>query len=199
MKMGLKSLLFGAHAFWLHPWFVAIAWAKLYGIPWDPRLWIAFIVHDWGYWNKAEMDSPDGEMHPLLGGRIMNFLFDKQAPGHLCLDTDSNHFCSQCDKWWMLSVFHSRYVAKTINHPVSKLCAADKLAVSLTPIWIYVPMAMATGEIWEYMKSSESRTYNPWQWFRLLKIYMRQQAYKIINEGNDFVVNDRKEMNDVSI
>ena len=48
MKVGTKSVLFGAHAFWLHPFFVAVAWTRLYGFPWDPRLWVAFFVHDLG-------------------------------------------------------------------------------------------------------------------------------------------------------
>ena len=52
MKIGTRSVLFGAHAFWLHPWFVAAAWWKLYGFPWDPRLWVAFFLHDLGYFGK---------------------------------------------------------------------------------------------------------------------------------------------------
>src|SRR4029077_13309713 len=77
MKMGLRSLLFGAHAFYLHPISVWIAWVKLFGLrpALDIRIIIACIVHDWGYWNKSEMDSPDGKMHPELGGRIMGYLF----------------------------------------------------------------------------------------------------------------------------
>ena len=46
MKIGTKSVLFGAHCFFLHPFFVAVAWWKLYGFPVDPRLWVAFFVHD---------------------------------------------------------------------------------------------------------------------------------------------------------
>lgn len=48
MKIGTKSLLFGAHQFLIHPFWIAVAWNRLYGFPKDPRLWIAFIVHDWG-------------------------------------------------------------------------------------------------------------------------------------------------------
>jgi len=76
MKTGTKSLLYGAHCFLLHPVFVAIAWIKLYGFPWDPRIWIAFFVHDLGYWGKQNMDGPEGKIHPELGARIMHFLFD---------------------------------------------------------------------------------------------------------------------------
>ena len=49
MKVGTKSLLFGAHNIFIHPFLVFIAWWRLYGFPADPRLWVAFIVHDWGY------------------------------------------------------------------------------------------------------------------------------------------------------
>jgi hypothetical protein len=55
MKVGTKSVLFGAHCFLIHPFFVAAAWIKLYGFPWDPRLWIAFFVHDLGYFGKPNI------------------------------------------------------------------------------------------------------------------------------------------------
>ncbi|MDQ6662779.1 MAG: hypothetical protein M3Z23_00090, partial [Acidobacteriota bacterium] len=44
MKIGTRSVLFGAHQFLLHPVFLAIAWRRLYGFPWDPRLWAAFFL-----------------------------------------------------------------------------------------------------------------------------------------------------------
>lgn len=63
MKVGTKSLLFGAHNIFIHPFLVFIAWWRLYGFPADPRLWVAFIVHDWGYLGKPNMDGPEGETH----------------------------------------------------------------------------------------------------------------------------------------
>jgi hypothetical protein len=33
MKIGTKNVLAGAHSFFLHTWFVALAWWKLYGFP----------------------------------------------------------------------------------------------------------------------------------------------------------------------
>lgn len=71
MEIGTKSILFGAHQFILHPIFVFIAWWKLYGFPWDLRLWVAFIVHDWGYWGKLNMDGKEGEKYVELGAKIM--------------------------------------------------------------------------------------------------------------------------------
>jgi len=76
MKIGTRSVLFGAHCFFIHPWFVAAAWWKLFGFPWDPRLWVAFAVHDIGYWGKPNMDGEEGEMHPMTGAKIMGWLFD---------------------------------------------------------------------------------------------------------------------------
>ena len=163
MKVGTKSVIFGVHCFLIHPWFVAMAWWRLYGFPWDPRLWVAFFVHDLGYWGKPNMDGPEGEMHPALGGRIMHFLFDRRRKscklcngegynweftGDECFDAVE---CENCNKWGNFTVFHSRYYAKKYHYPVSKLCAADKLAFCFEPYWFYMLRANASGEIWEYL------------------------------------------------
>ena len=37
MRVGTKSVLFGVHAVWIHPFFVAWAWWRLFGFPWDFR------------------------------------------------------------------------------------------------------------------------------------------------------------------
>lgn len=154
MKIGTKSVLFGAHAFWLHPWFVAWAWWKLYGFPFDPRLWFAFFLHDVGYWGKPNMDGPEGEKHPELGARLMHALFDRPrivveefigTHGGVVRKRESNYH------WLHLTLFHSRFYAKQVGRLPSRLCAADKLASYLTPWWIYLPMVKATGEIQEYM------------------------------------------------
>lgn len=131
MKIGTKSVLFGAHQFAIHPWFVALAWWKLFGFPWDLRLWVAFFVHDLGYIGKPNMDGPEGEGHPFFGAKIMGALFGQ--------------------RWHDFTLLHSRFLAKTIGLPVSRLCLADKLATALTPAWLYLPLVRATGEIHEYM------------------------------------------------
>ena len=74
MKVGTKSVIFGVHAVLIHPFFVACAWWRLFGFPWDPRLWLAFFVHDLGYLGKANMEGPEGQQHVVLGGRIMGWL-----------------------------------------------------------------------------------------------------------------------------
>ena len=52
MTIGTRSVLYGAHCAVLHPWFLAVAWSKLYGFPWDVRLWASFCLHDIGYISK---------------------------------------------------------------------------------------------------------------------------------------------------
>lgn len=138
MKIGTKSVLFGAHCFLLHPWFVAIAWIKLYGFPFDPRIWIAFFVHDLGYLGKPNMDGTEGETHVELGANIMG-IFGK--------------------KWADFSRYHSRFYAKKDGVNYSKLCVADKLAICLEPMWLYLPRVNWSGEIDEYMKLAGKRKY----------------------------------------
>jgi hypothetical protein len=136
MKVGTKSVLFGAHCFFLHPWFLAAGWTKLYGFPFDPRLYFAFFLHDIGYVGKPNMDGPEGESHPALGATIMRRLFEP-AWGDLCL-------------------YHSRYYARAHGAHPSRLCFADKLACALTPSWLYLPMVSATGEIHEYLQQAQT-------------------------------------------
>jgi hypothetical protein len=136
MKTGTKSVLYGAHCFFLHPWFVAWGWWKLYGFPFDPRLWVAFFIHDLGYIGKPNMDGAEGETHPEFGARIMGIF--------------GSH-------WGKFSLLHSRYYAKTLNQNPSRLCMADKMAIALTPAWLYLPMVRATGEIQEYMAHAKHR------------------------------------------
>ncbi len=142
MTIGTKSILYGAHCFLIHPVFVMLAWWKLYGFPWDPRLWIAFFVHDIGYLGKPNMDGPEGETHPELGAKIMG-IFGKE--------------------WADLSRYHSRYYAKKADVLPSRLCFADKLSFSLTPRWLHLPMVTATGEIKEYLKNAENAESGHWK------------------------------------
>lgn len=161
MRTGTKSVLFGAHAFWLHPWFVALAWWKLFGFPWDPRLWVAFFVHDLGYFGKPNMDGPEGETHPYWAANVMYRLFDVGVPRQwtkrICdrIWGDRNehaHF-----RWYDFVLYHSRFLAKRDRAQPSLLCVADKLAVALEPWWLYLPRVIATGEIREYMSLAAVR------------------------------------------
>lgn len=160
MTIGTKSVLFGAHCFFLHPFFIARAWWKLYGFPLDPRLWCAFFLHDIGYIGKPNMDGPEGETHPKLGARIMHALFDRKGS----------------TRWHDLCLYHSRYYSKAAGKPFSKLCVADKLTFVVTPWWLYLPMVMATGEIDEYFRNAQASGKvdysSPRAWHRSLSAYM---------------------------
>jgi len=160
MAIGTRSLLFGVHQFAVHPWFVAWAWWQLYGFPWDPHLWIAFIIHDWGYWGKPNMDGPEGEEHPRWAANVMGSLFGP--------------------RWAKFCRYHSRFLAKRDNQPFSRLCVADKLAIALHPWWMYLPAAWLSGELPEYMagkgarRPADERT--PRQWYRDVQRYCRKWA-----------------------
>jgi len=161
VKLGTKSVLFGAHCFLWHWFFVALGWWKLYGfatveyrswvhgldgerIPllapvrtslFDWRLWVAFFVHDLGYIGKPNMDGAEGERHPELGARIL-FRLTGKTP------------------WFHFVLYHSRFLARQQDAPFSPLCVADKLAIALTPAWLYLPLVRLTSEIDEYMAKS---------------------------------------------
>ena len=75
MRVGTKSVLFGAHCFFIHPFFVAVGWWIAWGFPWDPRLWAAFFLHDLGYLSCPNVEGPEGEEHVRLGAKIMGLLF----------------------------------------------------------------------------------------------------------------------------
>jgi len=148
MKIGTKSVLYGAHCFFIHPWFVFAAWWKLYGFPFDPRLWVAFFVHDLGYWGKPNMDGKEGETHVVWGARVMLRLFDKKRKDGTPEDLTWYEFC----------LLHSRYYAKQLEKQPSKLCYADKLAICLEPAWFYLFRVNLSGEIKEYMALAKTRT-----------------------------------------
>jgi hypothetical protein len=137
LPVGTRSVLWGAHCFFIHPWFVALAWTKLYGVPTDYRLWVAFFVHDLGYWGKPNMDGPEGEQHVEWGARLMGRWFGP----------DWNDFCR----------YHSRFYAKRDRKPFSRLCVADKLALCIEPWWLYLPRVYASGEIYEYLRMAGGR------------------------------------------
>lgn len=185
MKIGTKSVLYGAHCFLLHPFFVAIAWIKLYGFPFDPRIWIAFFVHDLGYLGKPNMDGPEGETHVELGGAIMHLfdgwykdtkiIFSPTSPeiDNMLLNEYKIRRSfkvwgawgpwlfvkwTRSTKWRDFSIYHSRYYAKKNGAMPSRLCFADKLSFTVTPRWLYLPMVNATGEINEYLKNAKKES-----------------------------------------
>lgn len=163
-SIGTKSVLLGAHCFFLHPLFVAAAWRKLYGFPFDPRLWVAFLVHDLGYIGKPNLDGKEGERHPELGARIMGWLFDRSYEPRLVRFPEGGFIAHVAStKWHDFSLYHSRYYAARERKPVSRLCFADKMAFTLTPRWLYLPMTTLTGEIREYLRNAQTADSAHWQ------------------------------------
>ncbi len=162
MRIGTKSILFGVHQFIIHPLILALAWWRLYGFPWDPRLWFAFFLHDIGYFGKPNMDGPEGETHPEFGAKILAGLFGKD--------------------WGDFTLLHSRFYAKKLRRQYSRLCVADKLLVALTPQWLYLLQSNLSGEIHEYMKGTGARTpageRTQRKWLTDVQRYCRSWAYE---------------------
>jgi hypothetical protein len=176
--VGTKSVLFGVHCFAIHPVLLFIAWWKLFGFPFDPRLWVSFVVHDLGYIGKPNMDGPEGELHPYFGAMIMGWLFGED--------------------WYWFTLLHSRYLAKKLGKQPSRLAVADKLVIAIEPSWLYLPRAIASGEINDYFEQavkcepdkggdfqlSETRNAlqqikdgginrDPWLWHKGVRAYMK--------------------------
>lgn len=202
MTVGTRSVLFGAHCAVLHPFLVAAAWWRLYGFPCDPRLWVAFFVHDLGYWGSPNMDGPEGERHVLWGARVMSRLFDRHwirsrklgdrvsIPNPLTMTCDaiwgSRTTADDPFPWRSLCLYHSRFWAKRAGRRPSRLCLADKLAIALTPAWLYLPMVRWSGEIHEYMALAQNGRYATMavstaterRWYADVQQYVRRWVYE---------------------
>jgi len=177
MKVGTKSVLFGAHCFFIHPFFVFAAWWKLYGFPYNPRLWVAFFVHDLGYWGKPNMDGVEGVTHVEFGAKIMHKLFDPLKVRHNC-DGYPFPITRIYDNYWHdFSLYHSRFYAKKDGKKPSKLCFADKLAICFEPTWFYLIRVNLSGEVHEYMKLAESRNLagEPRSKYETMKLAIKSQ------------------------
>jgi hypothetical protein len=181
--IGTRSVLWGAHCWFIHPWFVALAWWRLFGFPRDYRLWVAFFVHDLGYVGLPNIDGDEGEKHVEWGARLMHDLFDVRwelqrldAPfpeevedlearidagrakaSHRQGDTFWFYVQVWQTQWRDLCLYHSRFYAKNAGQLPSRLCMADKLAVALEPWWLYLPRVLLSGEIHEFMAHARAR------------------------------------------
>lgn len=205
MKVGTKSVLFGVHQFLIHPLLLAIAWCKLYGFPWDPRLWVAFFVHDLGYIGKPNMDGPEGETHPIFGAIVMTCLFDgalfdRRLPLNVAdwMAWTAEWVSPPIGKWGLFTLLHSRYLAKKLGMQPSRLAIADKLVIAIEPSWLYLPRAIASGEIHDYFEQAAKcdpgkggdfgidgtrealqqikdggNLRDPWLWHRGVRAYMK--------------------------
>jgi hypothetical protein len=181
MKIGTKSLLFGAHQFVIHPISVAIAWRRLYG-RW-PNWWqaVCIAVHDWGYWGCPNMDGPEGTNHPEWGARLARCIVGRLSWTNLPI-----HAFDLCSG-------HPRHYARLHEFPVSPLMPADKLGAVLPSWWVYLPMARATGELAEYRAEADRyfqetgrgipATATDREWYTWLQGYMARVADKSVSEG----------------
>ena len=135
MKIGTKSVLFGIHAFWLHPFIVLIAWLIIW------KKWPAFaelmaiLTHDLGYWGAPNMDGTEGRLHPQRGALFW-----------------SNRFGVFGDKVADIILGHSRFYTEGTGLPLSRLFRPDKLATALYPKWLYLLLGNLSSEIKEYME-----------------------------------------------
>jgi hypothetical protein len=133
MKVGTKSLLFGAHQFVWHPLTVCLAWRKLYSRwpTWEELLCI--VVHDWGYWGKDNMDGAVGKEHPWFGAQLATLMLGIE--------------------WGEFTLRHSRSMCKLEGLEPSKLCWADKVAITFEPEQFYLWRCRLAGELAEYRES----------------------------------------------
>ena len=133
MRIGTKSLLFGIHQIFWHPFVVYRAWCYLYGRPTYKEL-ICIFIHDWGYWGKPDLDGSEGILHPRHGAYLAHKWFGFE--------------------YWKLCACHSRsYILKMSigisGLEPSRLCWADKMSFIFEPRWFYLLRAQLSGELKE--------------------------------------------------
>lgn len=145
IPVGTKSILFGVHSMFFHPWNVGYAWRRIYG-KWPNFFeWCAVICHDAAYFSKTSIDGEDGKKHPFGGARIAG----KMAYCLAKLQGHSEPRKVQVEMYY-LSLLHSRSMAKRLNREPSRLCAPDKLCVLYEYRWFYLLRARLSGEIKEF-------------------------------------------------
>src|SRR5207237_9807938 len=112
-------------------------------------------------------------------------------------------------RWFLFTLLHSRYLAKTLSVQPSRLCVADKLAIALTPAWLYLPMVRATGELHEYMAHAPHRSKgnekltdaerslvtdtSPSAWYFGVQSYCRRWAYAHQFDQHDTWTSDSRQ------
>jgi hypothetical protein len=166
VKTGTKSILFGVHQFIWHPITVFMAWVFIFKRFPSPKEIFCIIIHDWGYWGREQMDDEDGETHPELGANI-------------ALRTMGRRYHD-------LVLLHSRHYARKLNRDPSILCWADKLSIIFEPWWMYLPRAIASGELKEYRalaataglvdKNATHREWHTWIRSKLSKLAKEKKA-----------------------
>jgi hypothetical protein len=144
MNVGTKSVLFGVHQFLLHPFFVFISWYRFYGEAPSFKECICIFFHDVGYLFKPNMDGKEGELHPELGGKIVNHILGGEYSD--------------------ITLYHSRSYARKFRKEISKLCMPDKLSILLYPTWLYLVLGTLSGEISEYKHRMQMSNLSDKEW-----------------------------------
>lgn len=164
MKLGTRSLLFGAHQFAIHPFFVLRVWPKFYPDSKPPSIIgriLAAIVHDWGYWGCRTMDGPCGDQHSVFGANLVYRLTRSQ--------------------WWYQEVLcHSRFFARRMNLAPSTFCWVDKAATASYPSWLWATLCWLSGEGWEYLENPMYEIHVPGErrtWLNLYRFHERLRAW----------------------
>ena len=157
MKIGTKSLLFGAHQFILHPIFTFFGWIRCYGFDSKGYKWwkllICFIIHDWGYYGCDNMDGKEGERHPKWAAmKVWKYLdsVNIELAVLMAIGPDRDFSLLYKRKYYDLCLHHSRFLAKNNKGTPSKLCWADKAGTALMPTWLWILLCTLTGELEEY-------------------------------------------------
>ena len=137
MTLGTKTLLFGVHQIFIHPFMVAVAWVVLYRSFPSWRELVCIFIHDWGYWGKKDLKGKEGDTHPELGARIASRLLGEE--------------------WGNFILGHSTYYAARKDIGTSKLMAPDKHWHCIVPFWFYALLSIPTGELRHYREMKHAR------------------------------------------
>ena len=140
MTEGTKSLLFGCHQFFMHPFFVLIAWVKEYR-SW-PRFWelVCIVLHDVGHIGKQYLSDPSAKAeHWKLGAQICGRLFGQRGfemvAGHVgksgftrskLFIPDKRSWLETWD-WWMWATYYVEFSPSPVTPPVFKRLVAENL------------------------------------------------------------------------
>jgi hypothetical protein len=145
MKIGTKSLLFGAHQFLWHPFIVFLAWLDLYRRIPGWKIIVCIILHDIGYFGLSNMEGWEGKRHSEYSAAFVSGLFsEKITYGPIVFH----------GKYGRMVAFHSRETALRHGEEPSDLCWPDKRCVKYDPWWLYLPRVILSGEIHEYRKAA---------------------------------------------
>jgi hypothetical protein len=198
MKIGTKSLLFGAHQFIIHPITVLLAAIKMRGKFPNWKECICIFVHDWGYWGCENMEGEEGLVHPEYGALIVNKLLDHNfhmGSGHVSGDDKWDTLAKKTEwKYYYFCRYHSRSYASKFHQSPSELCWWDKLCVLYDPWWLYLPRVYLSGEIHEYRaeatkaglitESMTDREWYEWARERMVRKAYAQDARPPYTEGS---------------